>query len=304
MRFALQTSGDLDTLVDAADWAERRGLDCLAIPDHYVLSRSGDGPPAYDAFVLLGGLAASTASIELSLLVSPITFRHPAVIAKSALTVDAISGGRFTLGIGTGWLEIEHEVFGIPLPPMAERFERMEEALGYVRAHTRGESFEGRHYRLRAVEPRPAPTDGFRLVVGGKGSRRTPTLAGRFADEYNVYPAAPDELRSRIELARQAAEEAGRDPDALLISSSGSVLVGRDEADYRRRFAETAASAGLDEEELEEHFAFRSTPRGPAPAVREQLAQMEALGVRRFYLQTSVADGFEGVTDTLEMLSG
>jgi alkanesulfonate monooxygenase SsuD/methylene tetrahydromethanopterin reductase-like flavin-dependent oxidoreductase (luciferase family) len=304
MEFALQGSGRYDTLVFGARWAEERGLVCLALPDHYVMSLSGTGPPAYDAFIQLAGLARETSSIELSVLVSPITFRHPAVIAKSAFTIDALSGGRFTLGIGTGWLEIEHQVFGIPFPPLGERFDRMEEGLAYVRALAAGEAFEGRHYALEAGDLNPKPSEGFTIVVGGRGSHRTPILAGRYADEYNVYPAEPAEMRSRIELARGAAVEAGRDPDALLISSAGAVLVGHDQADYEERFAAAAAEGGITVDELEAHFALRNTPRGPADAVRDQLATMAGLGVGRFYLQAGDLDDLDSIDETLTMIGG
>ena len=305
MEFALQAAGAYDALVETARWAERRDLACLALPDHYILTADGvGGPPAHDAFVQLAGLARETATLRLSVMVSPITFRHPAVIAKSAFTLDALSGGRFTLGMGTGWLESEHRVLGLDFPPLGERFDRLEEALAYVRAMAAGSGFEGSFYSLAPAELRPLPSDGFGIVVGGKGSHRTPILAGRFADEYNVYPAPFDEMRSRLDLARGAAADAGRDPDALLISSAGAVLVGHDEADYRARFAAEAAEAGIDPEALEAHFEFRNTPRGPADQVRSQLEGMEKLGVSRFYLQTSVSDGLDRTAETLEMIGG
>lgn len=304
MDFALQGAGSYDTLLQAARWAEERGLVCLALPDHYVTSLSGTGPPAYDAFIQLAGLARETSAIGLSVLVSPITFRHPAVIAKSAFTLDELSGGRFTLGIGTGWLEVEHRVFGIPFPPLGERFDRMEEGLAYVRALAAGEAFQGRYYGLEAGELNPRPSAGFTIVVGGRGSHRTPILAGRYADEYNVYPAEPDEMRARIELARGAAAEAGRDPDALLISSAGAVLAGHDQADYEERLAAAATESGITVEELEEHFALRNTPRGPADAVVDQLASMAGLGVGRFYLQAGGLDDLEAIDETLTMIGG
>ena len=246
MEFALQTSGSYETLLSSAEWAEDRGLACIAIPDHYVLSldESGVDTPARDAFVLLAGLARDTERIELSVLVSPITFRHPAVYGKAGFTMDEISGGRFTLGIGTGWLDLEHEVFGFRYPPMSERYDMMEEALAYVRAMAAGEAFEGRHYRLQARDLNPKPSDGFKMVVGGRGPTKTPTLAGRYADEYNAYPAPIEELKRRIDLARSEAAAAGRDPDALMISSAGSVLVGTDEADYLDRLGALADESG------------------------------------------------------------
>jgi alkanesulfonate monooxygenase SsuD/methylene tetrahydromethanopterin reductase-like flavin-dependent oxidoreductase (luciferase family) len=306
MDFALQASGDYATVLAAARWAEDRGLAAFALPDHYLTSmgESGLGEPAYDNLALLAALARDTASIRLAVLVSPITFRHPVVLAKTGFTIDALSGGRFSLGIGTGWMELEHEVFGLDFPSTAERFERMEEALAFVRAMMDGNGFEGRHYRLAHHRYSPVPSPGFGLVVGGVGARRTPELAGRYADEYNVYPAPADEMRQRIDRARRAAADAGRDPDALLISSSGAVLVGRDEDDYRARFAALAAESGVSVEQLEAHFAYRKTPRGPAEAVRRRIAEMAEVGVSRFYVQTIWSGGIDRTEETFSLIGG
>ncbi len=252
----------------------------------------------------MAGLARETDRIRLSMLVSPITVRHPAVLAKNAVTIDAMSGGRFSLGVGTGWLEAEHDLFGIPFPSRRERFDRLEEALAYLRACFAPDApgFEGQYYRLAPQVVSPQPSGTFHLVVGGMGPRRTPELAGRYADEYNVYPAPPREMAARIARARSAAGEAGRDPDALLISSSGAVLVGRDEADYEKRLAELATSVGATVDDLEEHFAPRNTPRGSADKVKALLAAMEGVGVERFYVQALYGPGLAPIEETLTLI--
>ena len=137
---------------------------------------------------MLAGLAREIDHLELIVLVSPITFRHPAVMLKMAVTIDHMSRGRFALGIGTGWLDREHEIFGIPYPDMSERYEVAEEALGYLTAALASEPtvFDGRHFRLEPADIMPRPIGPIRLVVGGVG--KTPTLAGRYAGEYNIYP--------------------------------------------------------------------------------------------------------------------
>ncbi len=286
-----------------ARWAEARGLVCFALPDHYLRGVSGDHrrEPAYDTFPIVGGLARETNRIRLSVLVAPITFRHPAVLGKNAVTLDDMSGGRFTLGVGTGWLEAEHEVFGIPFPPSAERWERMEEALGYLRAlFTPGAvGFEGRHYRLEPEDLAPVPGPGLQIVVGGTGPRITPTLAGRYADEYNIYPAPRAEMERRIEIAREAAAAVGRE---FFLSSSGLLLVGRDDADYRRKLTAAAAALGETVDALEAHFARRNTPRGTASAVRETLAMMGEIGVRRFYVQALGRDTQASIEETFELI--
>ena len=289
MDFALQTNGSYESVLDAARWAESQGLVSLGLPDHYLTSLGDDAgeSPAFDPFPHLAGLARETDHIELGVYVSPITFRHPAVLLKMAVTIDHMSGGRFSLGVGTGWLDREHEIFGIPYPERKVRFEMLEDALGYLRAAlTPGAvGYDGFFWELEAVALAPDPVGPLRLVVGGVGNVKTPSLAGRFADEYNVYPGSDEEIAGRIGRARQAALAAGRDPDQILLSSAGAVLTAPTEADYREKFAEAARDAGVDPEELEAHFAFRNTPRGSYEQVVEVISSMADHGVTRFYLQ-------------------
>jgi alkanesulfonate monooxygenase SsuD/methylene tetrahydromethanopterin reductase-like flavin-dependent oxidoreductase (luciferase family) len=306
MQFGIQTVGEYEQVLAVAAWAELRGLAAFALPDHYVHSTRGErsAEAVYDAFIQLAGVARETTRIRLALLVSPITFRHPAVIVKSAVTLDAMSGGRFTLGLGTGWLEEEHDLFGIPFPGRRERFDRMEEALGYLRAAFSPDApgFEGRYYRLAPTMVGPQPGPGLAVVVGGTGSRRTPDLAGRYADEYNVFPAPPEEMAARIVRARRAAAQAGRDPADLLISSSGAVIVGRDHSDYEDRLGALADSVGATVEDLEEHFSSRGTPRGSAERVRGTLADIESVGVERFYVQALFSPDIAAIEETLTLI--
>lgn len=303
---ALQTSGPYDQLLGAARWAESNGYTACAIPDHYLLALDATAPvPAYDAFAQLAALARDTVSIELSVLVSPITFRHPAVLAKSALTIDELSGGRFTLGIGTGWLEREHQLFGLAFPDLSTRFEMLEEALGYVTAvlDDAHPGFDGSHYSLEATATWPRP-QRVRIVVGGTGASTTPTLAGRFADEYNCYPAPPNDFARRVDVARAAAASAGRDPDELMISSSGAVVAAPTTAEYEALMVERAATAGITRSQLEDHLNRRSTPRGTYTEVREQLDAMAACGMSRFYLQRQADFDRTADLELVEALAG
>jgi alkanesulfonate monooxygenase SsuD/methylene tetrahydromethanopterin reductase-like flavin-dependent oxidoreductase (luciferase family) len=165
-----------------------------------------------------------------------------------------------------------------------------------------GEAVDGEHYSLQARDLHPRPGDGFEIVVGGRGPTKTPTLAGRYADEYNAYPAPIDEMQRRIGLARSEAEAAGRDPDALMISTAGPSLIGTDQADYRRRLEELAAEDGRDPDEIEARFEERNTPYGSADRVRERLAAMEAIGVTRFYLQTMWSDDLDRTGEAFDLL--
>jgi alkanesulfonate monooxygenase SsuD/methylene tetrahydromethanopterin reductase-like flavin-dependent oxidoreductase (luciferase family) len=288
---AIQAGGTFEELRTTARWAELLGLSTLAVADHYLLSLGDDSGtvPAFDALAQLAALAVETDHIGLAVLVSPITFRHPAVLAKTAVTIDHLSGGRFALGVGTGWLEREHEVFGFAFPETAERFAMLEDALGYLRAFLDPDhpGHRGRWFSLEAVATLPRPIGPLPIVVGGIGPHQTPRLAGAHADEFNCYPAPPGEWRARVDRARVAAKDAGRDPDALLISSAGAVMSATSEADYETLLGESAASADVSVEQLEAHMQRRNTPRGTHDQVVEQLAALAAEGMQRFYLQRS-----------------
>ncbi|HEY5727800.1 MAG TPA: LLM class flavin-dependent oxidoreductase [Acidimicrobiia bacterium] len=291
MDIAIQAGGTFEELRTTARWAELLGLSTLAVADHYLLSLGDDfgTVPAFDALAQLAALAVETDHIGLAVLVSPITFRHPAVLAKTAVTIDHLSGGRFALGVGTGWLEREHEVFGLAFPETAERFAMLEDALGYLRAFFDSDhpGHEGRWFSLEAVPTAPRPIGPLPIVVGGIGPHQTPRLAGAFADEFNCYPAPPGEWRARVDRARVAAKDAGRDPDALLISSAGAVMSAPNEAEYHTMLGDAAASSGVTVEQLEAHMQRRNTPRGTHDQVMEQLAALAAEGMQRFYLQRS-----------------
>ncbi|MDJ0790565.1 MAG: LLM class flavin-dependent oxidoreductase [Acidimicrobiia bacterium] len=302
MDYALQVSGSYDRLLEAAAFARRRGLVALALPDHYLMALSEDEAKktdAPDAFVQFGGLARETTELDLVMLVSPITFRHPAVLAKMAMTLDDMSGGRFCLGVGTGWMDLEHEVFGIPYPSTAQRFELLEDALGYLTAAFDPDTpgYEGDHFHLRAFPLQPSSGRRIPIVIGGTGPHKTPSLAGRFADEFNVYPG-PD-IAARIDRMRAAAAESGRDPDSIRLSSSGQVVAAATESEFNERMDRRAAEAGITRDELDAHYDKRQTPRGTYEQVRLQLEEFGRLGVSRFYFQ-----GIYGELDTDELMDG
>jgi alkanesulfonate monooxygenase SsuD/methylene tetrahydromethanopterin reductase-like flavin-dependent oxidoreductase (luciferase family) len=274
------------TLSDLARWAEAAGLDAFARSDHYFAKV--DRPNTTDAFTSLGGIARETERVELVVLVSPITFRHPAVIAKTAATIHEMSGGRFALGVGTGWMEAEHEKFGLPFPPLGERFDRLEESLGYLH-HALGRrpgAFTGEHYSLAEGEVLPTAPD-LRLVVGGSGENRTPRLAGTYADEYNMMLRPEIDPAERIAKVRRAAEKAGRNPDAIRISVMTQAIVGETPADFTRNLARVAAADpfGADAATIADHHRKRRFPSGTSPEARERIAELAAVGVDRIYLQ-------------------
>lgn len=298
MDFALMTEpqmgGTFDDLAAAATWAEDHGFVTFARSDHYYWT--GDARrDATDAWITLGGLALLTSRIRLCVLVTPVTFRHPAVIAKSAATVDQMSGGRLDLGVGTGWMEAEHEAFGLPFPPRAERFERLQEAVRYLEeAFADGErTFEGSYYRYSG-DARPKPA-GVRLVIGGSGKRQTPALAGAHADEYNSFTGPPAELAPKVAAMRRAAEEAGRDPAAVTVSVMGQIHAGVDAAAYRETLRRDAAWRGIDESQLRQRVESSGAPHGTPDQVGEALAALAAVGVEKYYLQRLDVTDLEGL---------
>lgn len=307
MEFALQTRGEFSDLVAAARWAEERRLAAFALPDHYLAGRSPDGPGydtrSADIYPYLGGLASLTSTLELAALVSPVSYRHPATLLKLGLAVDEMSGGRFTLGVGTGWFKAEHRIFGLDLPDWPERFDRLAEALGYLRAalDDGAGGFTGVHYRLEPVDHQPKAV-GLRIMVGGSGPRRTPALAGRYADEFNIYSLTPDRLRLRVRRARAAAAEAGRDPDALLVSSASPPIIGPDGAAYRKRLAAFAAARAVDHRKLEADARDIGIPMGTYEEARDAFGPLAAVGVRRYYLQLLGGLDLDYAAELIEVL--
>ena len=292
MEFGLMTEPQLGMTyaeqVAAARFAHTHGLAVFARSDHYGFP-GFEAPHATDAFASLAGLARDTTDIGLAVLVSPITFRHPAVIAKSAATIDEMSGGRMILGVGTGWMEHEHEAFGLPFPESSERYDRLEEALEYLQAafgRSQG-GFEGRYYTLTDDEILPGPTGALPIIVGGGGPKRTPRLAGTFGDEYNLFPMAPAEIRLRVDRARSAADAAGRDPSALFISVMTGVVVGANEASVRSALDRAAATHpfGRTAEQIEQRLRDTGAPVGTPAQVTDSLGRLAEAGVQRIYVQ-------------------
>lgn len=279
-----QMGGTYDELLALARWAEDSGLDSFARADHYL-----DGTrsaPTTDALTTLAGLARDTSTIQLVVLVTPLTFRHPAVIAKSAATIDQMSRGRLGLGIGTGWMQGEHDIFGIELPEIWERFSRLFEVLAYVRAaFTHDEGFRGRHYELQPIDVLPRPPRPIPIIVGGSGPRKTPTYAGRFADEYNMFACDRETLDKRVSVMRAAAEAADRNPDDVIVSFASPAYVAGTEDAYRTLLEEEAATRGISAAAFESRLAANNLVHGTPEQAAAVAAGIEALGVGKLYLQ-------------------
>jgi len=234
--------------------AERLGFGAFFRSDHLLKIRPGDPLPGpTDSWVTLGALARETSTIRLGTLVTSATFRLPGALAIAVAQVDAMSGGRLELGLGSGWFELEHAAYGIPFPSLGERFDRLEEQFAILSglwATPPGErfSYEGAHYRLLDCPalPRPASPSGPPLIVGGLGARRTPALAARYAAEFNVPFADVERTRTQFQRVRSACEQAERDPDSLVYSHAITVCCATSDSELRRR----AERIGRDLQEL------------------------------------------------------
>lgn len=291
MELAIQARRGYDFVLESARWAEDNGLAAIALPDHYLTRGSEPDAPGYDHLVHFAGLARETDRIELVCMVAPILFRHPAVLYKMAVTIDEMSGGRFTLGVGAGWLEEEFTLYGFPYPDTAERFELLEEAMEYLRhAITPGaHPFAGKHYHLADFDPHPHP-ENLRLLIGGGGRVKTPRIAGRFADEFNIYACPPADYEAKADVARRHATEAGRDPGSILMSAASPGIAALRESDYKALLGKLADVTGQDPDHIEKVYDERGYPHGSGSKPAEMIAALEEAGCDRFYIQAFVAD--------------
>jgi alkanesulfonate monooxygenase SsuD/methylene tetrahydromethanopterin reductase-like flavin-dependent oxidoreductase (luciferase family) len=293
VEFGVQIAHPYESVIDAAQLAEKWGLAAVKVPDHYLGTADMEtwNLPAYDALVQLAGLSRETSRIEIGTLVTPITFRHPAVVAKSAVTLDEMSGGRFTLGLGVGWMDKEHSVFGISFPPVGERFDMLEETLGYLGAFfdPSHPGFDGDIYKLADFAHTPVPKRPVPMMIGGGGPRKVPRLAGTFASEFNIIQVDPSqpfefEVKLRIERARRAAEKVGRDPDNLLISTVVTIIGVDTQAELEDVIAERARERGIEPEEAKQQIIDFNMPIGTWDHVYETLHDWQDVGFQRIYL--------------------
>jgi F420-dependent oxidoreductase-like protein len=258
--------------------------------DHY-LAMSGAGLPGpTDSWITLAGIARETSSIRLGTLVTSATFRHPGPLAISVAQVDAMSGGRVEFGIGAGWFEAEHRAYAIPFPGLGERFDRLEEQLDIITgmwATPVGEAFNyvGTHYTVTdsPALPKPVQQPHPPIIIGGGGAKRTPALAARFADEFNLAFPALEFVPIQFGRVRSALETAGRGTADMVFSAAFAVCAGRDDAQVARR----AQAIGRDVDELRANTPLAGTP----DEIVDRLGKFAEAGVQRVYLQLlDVAD--------------
>lgn len=303
-----------DDLLQSAQLVERYGYAGLFLSDHYT-AFAGDGLPGpTDVWTALAGLARETSRIRLGSLLTPVTFRHPGPLAVIVAQVDAMSSGRIDFGIGAGYFEAEHVAYGIPFPSTRERFEQLAEALELITGLWEtplGQrfSFRGKHYQLHdsPALPKPVQRPGPPIILGGTGKKRTPALAGRYADEFNLQtsrrraPQAQDWLDSgpqsrdvadQIERVRAAAESVGRDPGDIVFSMSAVMGVGS---------TRQQAAAGLDPVHFNSQLFDGTRLCGSPAQIVDELGSYTELGIDRIYVRAPARIG--PLTDNFELFA-
>jgi F420-dependent oxidoreductase-like protein len=293
-----QQGASYDTMLRVARAAEDLGFDAFFRSDHYLRMGGGDGLPGpTDAWITLAGLARETSRIRLGTLVTAATFRYPGPLAIAVAQVDQMSGGRVELGLGAGWYEAEHAAYGIGFPSLAERFDRYEEQLAIITglwttAAGQTFSYAGKHYQLTdsPALPKPAQQPRPPVLIGGGGKRRTPDLAARYADEFNMPFADLDDTAAAFGRVRAAVTAAGRDESSMRYSVAHAVACGRTPEELRRRIA----AIGRDPEDP----GALGLAGSPAEIV-DKLGRFGEIGAELAYLQVlDLAD-----LDHLEVLA-
>ena len=274
-------------VADLAVAGEQAGFESVWVMDHFWQLPPLGGPtqPMLEAYTLLGGLAARTRRVKLGTLVTGVTYRNPALLAKMATTLDIVSSGRAMLGLGAAWYEEEHEALGFDFPPARERLDRLEDALQICRAMFTEEapSFAGKHYRVeKALNiPRPVQPNGPRIMVGGSGEKRTLRLVAKYADMCNIN-GSPDTIRHLLEVLRGHCADVGRDPGEITTTRLGSLFLtsSSEEAEQTSGFLRDAAGA-----DFEERFTV-----GDPGAVIDQVGALVDAGLDELIFNLPFAD--------------
>src|SRR5215469_6310316 len=300
-----QQGASYNTLLRVAKATEDLGFDAFFRSDHYMKIGNVSGLPGpTDAWITLAGLARETSRIRLGTLVSPATFRFPGPLAISVAQVDEMSGGRVELGFGAGWYGAEHAAYAIPFPETRERFDRLAEQLDIITGlweTATGDmfSYTGTYYTVTdspalpksAQQPRPP------VIIGGGGPTRTPRLAARFADEFNLPFSSPDDTAAAYDRVRHQCEAIGRDETTMRFSAAQTVCCGRTTDELERR----AAAIGQDLDALRK-YGLAGTPDD----IAAKIAKFAGLGATRMYLQVldlSDIDHLEVLSELISMVA-
>jgi F420-dependent oxidoreductase-like protein len=225
MRFdAVEPTALRDELARTAETADAAGVAWISVMDHYFQMVRAGFPaedPMLEAYTTLGYLAGRTERAQLGVLVTGVTYRYPGLLAKIVATLDVLTGGRATLGIGAAWYEEEHAALGVPFPPLAERFERLEETVQIARQMwdpANDGPYEGRHYQLAQTLCSPLPLSKPEIMIGGSGERKTLRLVAQYADACNLFARTPDDLQHLLDVLHRHCDDVGRDPAEIRVT--------------------------------------------------------------------------------------
>jgi alkanesulfonate monooxygenase SsuD/methylene tetrahydromethanopterin reductase-like flavin-dependent oxidoreductase (luciferase family) len=289
MEVCLMIEGQEDVTWD--DWralaaaCEEHGVGTMFRSDHYLSVDDRRERGSLDAWGTIAALGAVTETLRLGTMVSPATFRHPSVLAKLAVTADHVSGGRVEVGIGAGWWDREHELYGFDLPPVGPRMEALEEQMQIVRGEfAEGPfSFSGKHYSVSELDARPKPVQRpLPLILGAKGGPRSLRFGARYADEYNTVMSTAEEIADLRRRLDKACEVEGRDPASLPLSMMTGWLVGADRGELLERAGRLSEWKGGDADGEALIAGLReSTILGTAEEAIEQLRELEEAGLTR-----------------------
>ncbi|WP_456825879.1 LLM class F420-dependent oxidoreductase [Cellulomonas sp. P5_E12] len=236
MRFdSVEPSALRQELADTASAADEAGIAWVSVMDHYFQMVRAGFPaedPMLEAYTTLGYLAGVTSNVQLGVLVTGVTYRYPGLLAKIGATLDVLSGGRATMGLGAAWYEEEHLGLGVPYPPLAERFERLEETLQICRQMwdpTNDGPYAGTHYQLAQTLCSPQPLKRPEILIGGAGERKTLRLVAQYGDACNFFATTPDEVAHKLDVLTGHCQDVGRDPAEIrvtLLHGGGALLSG------------------------------------------------------------------------------
>lgn len=287
-------------LVDVAKRAEAEGFHGLYRSDHLTSTAGQHDRAATEAWSTLAGLARETQALRLGTLITPIAFRHPSMFAKIVSTIDEMSQGRVDASIGTGWYRPEHEMFGFGFPPLPERFDMLEDYVDVLMRLWEGDGaqFSGQHYSVGAVRARPFTIRRPQpwLIMGGHGPRRTPRLAARWADEFNVDWPSPEQCVELFANADRYCAELGRDPASLRKSVLLGAIVGRDLADAERRFRAGTVFFGIADPEGWRRSAGPGWTFGTVRQLADRLAEYAQAGVEHVMLMLLPGDDLDMIS--------
>ena len=291
MKVFLQARGSYETLLTLSKWSEQNNIERIGLPDHYIVGKQrhnkNEPTPALDLLTASAGLVRDTEKMVYSILVSPITFRHPSVLVKMASTINDMAKGRFRLGVGTGWLEIEHDLYGIPFPDLKTRFEMLEESLLYIREALSGNNngFQGEYYQLKEFPVEPASLQDIPIIIGGGGKVKTPTLAGKYSEEFNIYAGPKEILAKSISLFREVAADNGRDLKKLEITTACPPIVGLMKKGVGASLTVAAKALAQTEDEIASTWREKNYLFGTPDEVASTLSMWQEVGIEAVYLQ-------------------